>query len=380
MTRLDTSAFSTTASLDTLVRAHKKALIGKRNSHSATATNYRFMSDLLQIQQELTQGAYQPMKYRRRIIKEPKVRMIEAPAFRDRIVHHAIHSVLSPFYERHFIRDTYACRPHKGIHKAVARVQHFLRSQSGLYVCKIDISKYYSSVNHTKLRELLRKRVNDRRLLALLDAIIDSSDSGVEHDSLFPADSHYHTKGRRGIPIGNLTSQLFANIYLHEADLFAKQVLHAPFYIRYMDDILLFHTDKATLHTWQQKFTTFLYEELYLTVNPRKVRIYPSHLGVDFVGYVIYPHSRRVRAASVRRFRKRFRRHLRGYHAGAVSEEKLENTVQAWSAHVRHGNGEPLIKQIRNELDDHMFVEFVRTKHRQYIKRSHKPTQLPLFD
>ena len=141
MTRLDTSAFSTTASLDTLVRAHKKALIGKRNSHSATATNYRFMSDLLQIQQELTQGAYQPMKYRRRIIKEPKVRMIEAPAFRDRIVHHAIHSVLSPFYERHFIRDTYACRPYKGIHKAVARVQHFLRSQSGLYVCKIDISK-----------------------------------------------------------------------------------------------------------------------------------------------------------------------------------------------------------------------------------------------
>ena len=380
MTRLDTSAFSTTASLDTLVRAHKKALIGKRNSHSATATNYRFMSDLLQIQQELTQGAYQPMKYRRRIIKEPKVRMIEAPAFRDRIVHHAIHSVLSPFYERHFIRDTYACRPYKGIHKAVARVQHFLRSQSGLYVCKIDISKYYSSVNHTKLRELLQKRVNDRRLLALLDVIIDSSDSGAEHDSLFPADSHYHTKGRRGIPIGNLTSQLFANIYLHEADLFAKQVLHAPFYIRYMDDILLFHTDKATLHTWQQKFTTFLYEELYLTVNPRKVRIYPSHLGVDFVGYVIYPHSRRVRAASVRRFRKRFRRHLRGYHAGAVSEEKLENTVQAWSAHVRHGNGEPLIKQIRNELDDHMFVEFVRTKHRQHIKKSHEPTQLPLFD
>ena len=380
MSQLEPDAFTTIASLETLVKMQKKALVGKRNSHSATAINYRFMSDLLQIQRELVSGEYQPMDYRRRIITEPKDRMIEAPAFRDRIVHHAIHSVLSPFYERHFIRDSYACRENKGIHKAMARVRHFLRSESDLYVCKIDISKYYASVNHGKLRELLRKRIGDKRLLNLLDVIIDSSDSGDEHDYLFAPDSYYHTKGRRGIPIGNLTSQLFANIYLHEADMFVKQTLHAKFYVRYMDDILLFHTDKAVLHEWQRKLTAFLYDELYLTVNPRKVRVYPSRLGVDFVGYVIYRDGERVRASSVRRFRRRFRRHLKGYHAGAVSEAKLDDMLNAWSAHVRHGSGEPLIRQIAGELDGHKFVAFVRNKHRQYIKSRQKPVQLPLFD
>lgn len=380
MTRLHEGAFIQIASLDTLTKAHKKALIGKRSSHSATATNYRFMSDLLKIQRELMSGEYQPMEYRRRIITEPKVRMIEAPAFRDRIVHHSIHSVLNPFYEKHFIRDSYACRIDKGTHKALSRVQHFLRSESDLYVCKIDISKYYASVNHSKLRELLRRRIDDTRLLKLLDKIIDSSDSGTEHDYLFPPDSYYHTKGRRGIPIGNLTSQLFANIYLHEADMFAKQVLHAKFYIRYMDDILLLHTDKNVLHEWQRKLTNFLYEELYLTVNPRKVRVYPSRLGVDFVGFVMHPRAKRIRAASVRRFRKRFRHHLKGYLAGAVKEEKLVDMHNAWAAHARHGNGEPIVKQIGEELDNYKFVNYVQKKHREDVKRRRKPTQLRLLD
>lgn len=374
MTRLGSTAFTIIISLTTLVRAHRRALRGKRSSHSATVTNYRFMSDLLDVQRELSSGVYQPKDYRRRIITEPKVRMIEAPAFRDRIVHHALHSVLSPFYERHFIRDSYACRPGRGTHKAIARVQHFLRSKSHLYACKIDISKYYGSVNHDKLRELLAKQIDDARLRGLLDVIIASSDSGNEYDHLFPLESHFHTKGRRGIPIGNLTSQLFANIYLHEVDMFVKQVLHARFYIRYMDDILIFHEDKQLLHDWQQQITHFLYEELYLTVNPRKVRIYPCRLGVDFVGYVIYPNSRRVRAASVRRFRRRFRRHLRGYHAGAVSEAKLNNMVNAWSAHVRHGSGEPLIQQIEEELEAHKFAVFVRDQHQKNLKsRKNRP-------
>ena len=380
MPKLDDTAFTQIASLESLSKAHRKALIGKRNSHSATAINYRFMSELLQIQHELVSEQYKPMDYRRRIIREPKVRMIEAPAFRDRIVHHAMHGVLSPFYERFFIRDSYACRPDKGIHRAMARVQHFLRSEPNSYVCKIDISKYYPSVNHAKLRELLRRKIDDPRLLRLLDVIIDSSDSGDEHDYLFPSDSNYHTKGRRGIPIGNLTSQLFANIYLHEADMFAKQVLHTKFYIRYMDDILLFHQNKQVLQEWQRKLTTFLYDELYLTVNPRKVRIYPSRLGVDFVGYIMYPHSKRVRASSLRRFRRKFHRYVRGYHSGAVSQERLENMVNAWSAHVRHGGGEPLIGQIVRELESHKFIAYVQKSHRANLKRLHKPTQLSLFD
>lgn len=289
MTSLQDGVFAQVTSLDNMVRAHKKALQGKRNSHSATATNYRFMSDLLKIRSELTLGTYRPLEYRRRVITEPKVRLIEAPAFRDRIVHHSIHTVLSPFYEKHFIRDSYACRPDKGTHMAANKVQSFLRTDPDLYVCKIDVSKYYASINHNKLKALLAKRVDDPKLLQLLGRIIDSCDSGAEHDYLFSKTSYFHTKGRRDIPIGNLTSQLFTSLYLHEADMFAKQTLRARMYIRYMDDILLFHSDKQVLHEWQRKFTEFLYEELYLTVNPRKVRVHPSRLGVDFVGYVILP-------------------------------------------------------------------------------------------
>lgn len=373
MSHLSLDAFATITCLETLAAAHRRALSGKRDNKTATKSNYSFMSELLQLQKELHDGSYIPRPYRNRIITEPKLRHIEAPAFRDRIIHHAIHCVLSPFYERHFIRDSYACRPNKGTHRAVTRVQHFLRSEPNLYVCQLDISKYYGSINHQRLKELLAKRINDQRVLSLLGIIIDSTDSGHEYDELFPADSHFHTKGRRGIPIGNLTSQLFANIYLHEADMFAKQHLHAKFYIRYMDDILLFHTDKEVLRKWQRQMTNFLYDALYLTVNPRKVRFYPARIGVSFVGYTIYPYTRKVRGSSVRRFRKRFHRNVRGYLAGTVPESRLNDMVNAWSAHVKHGCGESLAKQVEEERDAAIFVRYVQEEYRKATKRRSSP-------
>ncbi len=381
MSVLEDDSFTTIASLETLVKAHKKALAGKRSNQHATASNYHFMSDLLALQRELVHAAYEPLPYRQKIITEPKVRRIKAPAFRDRIVHHAIHGVLSPLYERHFIRDSYACRPGKGIHKAMARVQQFLRTNPDMYVCQLDISKYYGCVNHQKLHDLLSKRVKDERLLGLHDTIIASSDSGTEYDYLFPPDSYFHTKGRRGIPIGNLTSQLFANVYLHEVDMFAKQTLKIRHYIRYMDDILLFHTDKKQLREWQARLTEFLYEELYLTVNPRKVRVYPSRLGVDFVGYVLYPYSRRVRASSVRRFRRRFHKQLRGMIKGELSTANVVSSFNAWAAHAAHGGGGPLIEQTRLKKDNALFIRWVITQYRKSLKPQRAAAeQLPLFE
>lgn len=376
---LPSDSFVRIVSLETLVKAHRKALLGKRSNQRAATSNYQFMSELLEIQRELVTGSYTPLPYRRRLITEPKVRRIEAPAFRDRIVHHAIHSVLNPLYERHFIHDSYACRPDKGTHRAMARVQKFLRTRPDTYVCKIDISKYYGSVNHDKLRELVARRISDKRILALLDVIIGSSDSGTEYDHLFPSSSHFHTKGRRGIPIGNLTSQLFANIYLHEADMYAKQKLKVRHYIRYMDDILLFHEDKAQLRKWQEKLTKFLYDELYLTVNPRKVRVYPARIGVDFVGYVLYPHTRRVRTSSVRRFRRRFSRKLKGLIEGQTNVSSVNATFNAWSAHVMHGNGKPLIEREKVKKDDAIFIWWVRRQHKK-AQRTQKPAQLSLLD
>ncbi len=339
--------FQLITSLDTLLIAHKHALKGKRSNYYAAAFDYNLISRLIKIQTELRDYTYQPSGYRKKIIIEPKVRLIEAPAYPDRIVHHALHYFLNPFYERFFIADSYACRPGRGIHQAATRVQQFLRSGGpDLYVCQIDISKYYASVNHDRLLQLLQDKIDDKPLIDLLKIIIDSTDSGNEHDSLFTPDSYYFTKGRRGIPIGNLTSQLFANIYLHHADMYAKQQLKIRHYIRYMDDILFFHHDKTQLHQWRQSMEDFLYNELYLTINPRKVRIYPTEQGVSFVGYIIYPHYLRLRGSSVRRFKKRYRKQLQALSLHKIEADDVNKSFASWKAHAAHASTKHLVENM----------------------------------
>ena len=360
--------FPAITDLDNLLASYRVVLRGKRGSSTATEIDCHLMSVLLKLQRDLQNQTYTPQPYYSQYIYEPKRRYIQAPAFRDRIVHHAIHNIMMPFYDRHFINHSYACRVGKGTHQAMRTVQRILHThkKQTLYTCKIDISKYFASINHTRLKTLIRQKVEDPRLLWLLDSIIDSTDSGSEHDHLFPPDSPYHTKGRRGIPIGNLTSQLFANIYLHHADKYAKHQLKIRLYVRYMDDILLFHTDKSQLQLWQQQLTDFLSTELYLTVNPRKVRLYPVRVGVDFVGYVIHSPHVRLRGSSVRRFKKKYREQLRAVRDGRLPVEKMRESFTAWSAHAMHANATGLIRQLESWQDDYL--------------QPQPPVQLSLFD
>lgn len=236
------------------------------------------MTNLLSLQVRLRNQTYKPLLYRNKVIYEPKIRMIQAPAYRDHIVHHAIYSVLAPFYGRSFIRDYYACRIDLGIHAATHRAQNFLRSygsSSNIYICQLDISKFYASINHDKLIGFLQKAIDDPPLINLLCTIIESTDSGHSYDNLFALDSYFHTKGRRGLPIGNLTSQLFANIYLNQLDQYVKQNLKIRQYMRYMDDIIFFHPDKSVLKAYQSK-TYYLYR-LKLSTHCRPY--YPSSTG-----------------------------------------------------------------------------------------------------
>lgn len=374
--------FATTTSIEILLIAHKRALKGKRNNYYATGFNYSLVSHLIELQIELQSGTYRPSIYRKKIVTDPKVRLIEAPAYRDRVVHHALHHFLNLFYEKHFIADSYACRPGRGIHRAAARIQHFLRTGGqDLYVCQLDISKYYASINHERLLEILQEKIDDQPLIDLLKIIISSTDSGNEHDSLFADDSYYFTKGRRGIPIGNLTSQLFANIYLHQADTYAKQTLKIRHYIRYMDDILFFHHDKAQLHVWQQAMTEFLYQNLYLTVNPRKIRLYPVKQGVSFVGFVIYPHYMKLRGSSVRRFKKRYKKQLHGVMTERIKPAVMLESFASWKAHANHASSQKLVANLESWQTDYMFVRAIiryHRKHNRYVKSS--PVQLSLFD
>ena len=327
-------------SLAALEAAFHGAARGKRYRRYSAYFNYHRLEGLLVLQHDLETNAYQPRPHKRFVVEDPKKRLIDAPHFRDRIVHHAVCKILKTTYEPCFIADSYACREGKGSHKALQRMQHFTRWQTEepLYVLRLDISKYYASVNHAVLKKVLRKKLSDPLLLQTLDTIIDSYQSGTEHDHLFSTDSPYLTKGPRGIPIGNLTSQIFGNIYLHEADQFIKRVLKAKRYIRYMDDLLIVSDDKAQLKRWQNEIIAFLRNELCLTVHPRKTRLFPVRLGVEFVGYVIWPHKIRVRSSTVKLCKKRWRVLLKMYRSGAITKEELREIFYAWVAHIKHAS------------------------------------------
>lgn len=373
--------FDQVTSIKTLRAANQCALKGKRHNRFATGFSYELTSNLIQLQSELIDQTYKPQEYRNKIVLEPKVRLIEAPAYRDRIVHHAIHHFLSPFYEKHFITDSYACRPNRGIHKAVTRVQQFLRtSKNDLYICQIDVSKYYASINHNRLLELLNTKICDQKLLDLLEIIIESTDSGTEHDYLFAADSHYFTNGRRGIPIGNLTSQLFANIYLHELDMFAKHNLRIKHYVRYMDDILIIHESKEQLHIWQTAIINFLYDKLYLTVNPRKIRIYPARYGVSFVGYVIYPDYLRLRSSSVKRFKRRYSRQLDLVASGRIGPAAMQLSFASWKAHAAHAKTDNLIASLESKQWPYIAAYNMKKRINSHSSNRQPPIQLSLFD
>lgn len=336
-------------SLEALEVAFKGASRGKRYRTYAAYYNYHRLETLLQLQHELRNNTYQPKPHARFTVNDPKKRLIDAPHFRDRIVHHTICSVLKQVFEPCFIFDSYACREGKGSHKAAQRLQYFIRWQTDkpLYVLHLDISKYYASVNHEALKKLLRRKLRDPLPLRVLDTIIDCYQSGSEHDPLFAPDSPYHTRGARGIPIGNLTSQILGNIYLHAADDYIKRDLGVRRYIRYMDDLVLVHDDKRQLRQWQQQITNFLRDELCLTVHPRKTRLFPAQNGVEFVGYRIWRHKIRVRSSTLKLIKRRWGRLLRQYQSGTTNKEALQETFYSWVAHLQHASPREANKIIR---------------------------------
>ena len=256
--------FEKTCSYENLYNAYLKARRGKRKSEEVLRFTCDLESELFDLQNELRNKTYKTGEYRNFIIFEPKERIISALPFRDRVVHHAVYSVMEPIFERKFIYDSYACRKGKGTHAGVERLQEFIRKMNNnSYVLKCDVSKYFSSVNHKILKRIIRKKIADGDFLWLLDNIIDSMESGI--------------------PIGNLTSQLFANIYLNELDEFVKYKLKIKYYIRYMDDFILLYDSKQELHKFREEIRLFFIINLRLSFHPKKVNVFPISLGVDFL-------------------------------------------------------------------------------------------------
>ncbi len=231
------------------------------------------LHDVLQNKQ-YRHGSYEPFT-----ICDPKQRLIHKATVSDRLVHQAVVSAIEPAFERQFIYDSYSCRKNKGTHAAITRLQKFLRAASRnntrtVYALKCDIKQFFASMNHEILRSLLKVQVQDPDVLALLDEIIES----------------LSTAPGKGIPLGNITSQLFANIYLHELDWFVKQELGEKHYLRYCDDFVFLNTDRKHLESLIQPIRDFLAERLKLTIHPDKITIHSWSQGIDYLGYVTKPY------------------------------------------------------------------------------------------
>lgn len=255
MPRRADDLFAGIANFKSLYEAAKHAVRGKRKSPGAAVFMANMERELLRLERELLAGIWQPGRFVMFRIDDPKPRMISAAPFRDRVVHHALCAIVEPIFERGFIDDTYANRVGRGSHRAIARYEKYRDRYR--HVLRCDIYRYFPAIDHEILKQEFRRRIACRRTLKLLDHIVDGSNEQEPVELYFAGDDLFTPfLRRRGLPIGNLTSQFFANLYLDPLDHFAKEVLRAP-YLRYVDDFALFHDDP------------FVLEDCKRSANPR---------------------------------------------------------------------------------------------------------------
>jgi retron-type reverse transcriptase len=320
--------------------AYEKARKGKRYHNEVLKFRDNLESNLIKLQNQLIYKTYESGRYRKFKIYEPKERTIMALPFKDRVIHHALCNVIEPIFENRFIYDSYACRPGKGTHAAADRTTEFLikaiSNWDKVYCLKADISGYFYNINHNILKRILRKRIVCEDTLWLIDKIIDSTVSSGDTNPV-------------GIPIGNLTSQLFANVYLNELDYFVKHELREKYYLRYMDDFLFLHNDKDHLWYLLDEVRYFLNSKLALELNS-KTSIFPINQGINFVGYRIWPTHRLLRRGCIQRAKRRFRKLEKDFNQGKIPLDKVKSSIMAWIGHCKHADSKGVVTKILSNI------------------------------
>lgn len=332
---------------DNLYLAYRKARRGKGASPDVARFGLNLERELLALQRDLVSGAYRPGPYRLFTIYERKPRQIAAAPFRDRVVHHAVMNLVEPPLDRTFVYDSYACRKDKGVHKAVDRYQVWARRYA--YALKMDVQRYFPSIDRDLLKEKLRRRIKDRNVLRLLDTVIDTGPANDGPPVYFPGDDLFAPLGRRtGIPIGNLTSQFFANLYLDDLDHFLKEKMRVGPYLRYVDDLVVLDDDKTRLHELREAVREKLAADR-LRLHPNKAHITPTANGLDVLGYFVFPHRRRLRNDNGHRFARRLRRFAQLYRHDRLDWKDFNPSVQSWLGHARHAGTRGLRRRIFSE-------------------------------
>ena len=323
-------------SMPRLLQAWEAFRKEKTNKRDVQVFSLRLEDNLFALHSSLKREMYQHGIYESFWVNDPKRRHIHKACVTDRVLHHLLYSYLYELFDSTFIYDSYSCRLDKGTHKGVERLVTFARKESTNYTkacwaLQFDIKQFFASADHAILKQLLIQKISDERILRLLSQVIDSF-----HSTVGPG---------KGIPLGNLTSQIFANIYLHELDTYMKHTHKARFYIRYADDGVVLSSSKQHLIEFILPIEDFLQKHLSLSLHPRKVTIRKLSWGIDFLGYIVLPHYVLPRTKTKRRLLKRVRE--------ADQSEASNQMIQSYLGYLSHAKAytlEVLIKHITYEI------------------------------
>lgn len=336
--------FEKIISLDNLFLAWDDFKSDKKQKRDVQEFEWKLEENIFQLHRDLKSKKYRHGPYTSFYLQDPKQRHIHKARVRDRVLHHAIFTVLNPIFEETFIAHSFSCRIGKGTHKGIYAISNFGRrvSRNGFEPCfalKCDIKKFFGSIDHGVLLKTVRERILDRDALWLIEEIVESFVS--PHSNLFE---------RKGLPIGNLTSQLFANIYLNSFDQFVKQKLRVKHYGRYTDDFAIISSSEDYLRNLLPRISSFLKDELLLELHPKKVSIRKYRQGFDFLGYVILPHHRVLRTRTRQRIVRKLKERIAEYRQGLISKESLEQSLQSYLGVLTHANTHNFTEHFKNQF------------------------------
>jgi len=342
-------------SYENLLSAFKKARKKKTKKDYVRDFEKNLKDNLLQLRFELLFHSYKPKPLKTFILRDPKTRKISKSEFIDRIVHHALCNIIEPIFDKVFIFDSYANRKTKGTLKAIERFNYFKRkvsknNSSNFFVLKLDIKHYFETVNHEMLLSIIKKRIKDNKIIWLIKKILKN----YEKD--------------KGMPLGNLTSQFFANVYLNELDQFVKHKLRIKHYVRYVDDFVILSSSRELLLQYNQKIVQFLKTELKLEIHPFKSKIVDYKKGIDFLGLRIFPYHMLIKKKNLRKFRNKLDKLEIRFFQNKISYDKIYDFLEGWAVYSKMANSYKLRIKILKEVKEGFINEIAAKEINRYLK------------
>jgi len=340
--RVYTNLFTKLITPENLFYAWEDFRRDKKKKEDVLIFEKNLESEIFKLHRELKSETYRHSGYVDFYISDPKRRHIHKAIVRDRVLHHAIMSILYPLYDKVFIHNSFSCRIGKGNHKGVGALRSMVQKESKndtkqVFILKCDIEKFFDSIDHDVLITILKTRIKDEKLMKLLVEVIESFTS--DRSTLFE---------RRGVPIGNLTSQLFANVYMDMFDQHMKHTLKVEHYARYTDDFVIVSEDKKYLDLLLPKIRKFLDTDLRLGIHPKKITIRKYTHGIDFLGYIVLPHYTKVRMRTVKRISRRIKEKITLYKEGKLEKDKLNATLMSYLGVLSHADTYRFSETLKN--------------------------------